>query len=222
MPLPVPHARAIVFDAYGTLFDVHSAVMRHAGAIGAVAPAFSAHWRLKQLEYTWVLSLMGEYRAFWDLTGEALDHALAAFPTVKPGLREALMQAYRSLSAYGEVELVLAALRASGLRLAILSNGDTQMLADAVAAAGLARHFDAVISVDEARVFKTSPRTYALVQARLDVVPKETVFVSSNRWDVAGATRFGFATVWCNRTGQPDEYLDHPPHMTVSTLQDLL
>jgi 2-haloacid dehalogenase len=222
MPLPVTHARAIVFDAYGTLFDVHSAVMRHSQAIGPVAAAFSAHWRMKQLEYTWVLSLMGEYRPFWALTGEALDHALAAFPSVERGLREPLMQAYRGLSAYGDVPHVLAALRAAGLKTAILSNGDTQMLADAVASAGLASHLDAVISVDEAGVFKTSPRTYALVQAQLGVAPEETVFVSSNRWDVAGASAFGFATIWCNRTGQPNEYLAHPPRLTVSTLQDLL
>ena len=220
--LPPARARAVVFDAYGTLFDVHSAVMRHAGDVGAVAPAFSAHWRMKQLEYTWVLSLMGEYRPFWALTGEALDHALSTFPAVDRALREPLMQAYRGLSAYVEVANVLSALRKSGLKTAILSNGDRQMLADAVASAGLNAEFDAVISVDDAGVFKTSSRTYALVEAQLGVTPADTVFVSSNRWDVAGASRFGFATIWCNRTGQPDEYPDFAPQMTVRTLEDLL
>lgn len=222
MPLPITPARAVVFDAYGTLFDVHSAVMRHAQHIGPAAPAFSAHWRMKQLEYTWVLSLMGEYRPFWELTTEALDHALAAFPAVDTGLREQLMQAYRGLLAYGEVSQVLAGLRKRGLRTAILSNGDTQMLADAVGSAGLGAHLDAVMSVDEARIFKTSPQTYALVEARLGIAPAETVFVSSNRWDVAGASRFGFATIWCNRTRQPDEYRVHSPLMAVATLDELL
>ncbi len=222
MPLPIANARAVVFDAYGTLFDVHSAVMRHAEAIGPAAPSFSAHWRMKQLEYTWVLSLMGEYRPFWDLTGEALDHALAAFPAVDANLRAPLIQAYRGLSAYGEVAQVLAGLRKRGLRTAILSNGDASMLADAVGSAGLTAHLDAVISVDEARIFKTSPQTYALVEARLGVPVQDTVFVSSNRWDVAGASRFGFAAIWCNRTRQPGEYHAHPPLVTVATLDDLL
>ncbi|MGL4975396.1 MAG: HAD-IA family hydrolase, partial [Bosea sp. (in: a-proteobacteria)] len=118
MPVPIANARAVVFDAYGTLFDVHSAVMRHAEAIGPAAPAFSAHWRMKQLEYTWVLSLMGEYRPFWELTNEALDHALAAFPAVDASLRERLIKAYRGLSAYSEVAQVLARLRERGLRTA--------------------------------------------------------------------------------------------------------
>ncbi|MGL4973782.1 MAG: HAD-IA family hydrolase, partial [Bosea sp. (in: a-proteobacteria)] len=133
-----------------------------------------------------------------------------------------LIKAYRGLSAYGEVAQVLAALRERDLRTAILSNGDASMLADAVSSAGLAKHLDAVISVDEAGIFKTSPQTYALVEAKLGVAPGETVFVSSNRWDIAGASRFGFATIWCNRTRQPDEYRAHAPLMTVATLDGLL
>lgn len=213
-----PGVKVVVFDAYGTLFDVHAAVARHASAIGPDARALSELWRARQLEYTWVRSLYGGWRDFWQLTREALDFALARHPSVDPAMAEKLLGAYRMLDAYAEVPAVLAALRSRGLSTAILSNGEQSMLADAVASAGIAGDLDAVLSVDAVRVFKTHPAAYALVGQRFGSEPAQVAFISSNRWDVAGATRFGFRAIWVNRTGAPDEYADQPP---VATIKDL-
>jgi 2-haloacid dehalogenase len=215
-------ARAFVFDAYGTLFDVHSAVARHRGQIGAEADRLSETWRAKQLEYSWVLSLAGAYEPFWTLTERALAYALARCSAVDPGVKPMLMEAYRTLEAYPEVPDALAGLRARGMRTGILSNGDPGMLADAVASAGVADLLDDVLSVDAAGVFKTDPRSYALVPAALGLPASDIAFVSSNRWDVAGAAAFGFPCVWVNRLGLPDEYPDHRPVRVVATLSEIV
>lgn len=212
------HIRAVVFDAYGTLFDVHSAVARHAAATGPMAQAVSDLWRIKQLEYSWTRSLMGQYRDFWELTEAALDFALARFSIADVTLRDRLLAAYRELGAYPDVPDVLADLRNKGLMTAILSNGSPEMLASAVSSAGIAQQLDAVISVHPLQTFKPPPRTYQPVLDQLGVGPSEVLFISSNRWDVAGATAFGFACLWCNRTGMPDEYADLPPLAVISDL----
>ncbi|HEX8665086.1 MAG TPA: haloacid dehalogenase type II [Beijerinckiaceae bacterium] len=213
---------AVAFDAYGTLFDVHAAVARHAAAVGPEAARLSEIWRLKQLEYSWVLSLMGRYEPFWTLTQRALDHALSRCPGVDRGLRGRLLDAYLALDAYPEARDALAALRERSLRTAILSNGSPEMLDSAVASAGLQGLLDAVLSVDAVRTFKTSPRAYALVTAAFDLAPGKVAFVSSNRWDVAGAAAFGFRCIWVNRAGLPDEYEDLSPAATVGSLAGLL
>jgi 2-haloacid dehalogenase len=212
---------AFVFDAYGTLFDVHAAVRRHATAVGQDAAAFSELWRSKQLEYTWVRSLMGAYRDFAAVTADALDYAFARFPSVDHGLREQLLKSYWTLDAYSEVPSVLAALKRGGARIAILSNGTYGMLAAAVASAGIGALLDAVLSIDDVGVFKTDPRVYQLAVDRLRVRPDEVSFQSSNRWDIAGAAAFGFRPVWVNRSGAPDEYTDLRPVAVISTLADL-
>ena len=225
MPLPsiiLAGVRAVVFDAYGTLFDVHAAVARHAAAVGPDAARLSEIWRSKQLEYSWVLSLAERYEPFWTLTRKALDHALARCPGVDRGVREKLLDAYLGLDAYPEVPEVLASLRQRGLRPGILSNGSPEMLGSAVAAAGLQELLDAVLSVDAARTFKTSPRTYALVTAAFGLLPDEVAFVSSNRWDIAGAAAFGFRCIWVNRSGLPDEYGGLPPAAVVTSLSELI
>ena len=214
----VPRPRVIAFDAYGTLFDVHSAVHALGRRMGPDAPAFSALWRSRQLEYTWVLSLAGQYRDFWLLTQDALDFALASFPSIDPGLRPELLAAYRTLAAYPEAAAVLQRLKAEGLATCILSNGEPGMLADAVASAGLGALLDAVVSVETVRIFKTAPAAYQLVCDRFGVAPSEIMLVSSNRWDVAGAAAFGYRTVWVNRTGAPPEYADLAPLATVRNL----
>jgi 2-haloacid dehalogenase len=219
---PLGGVRAVVFDAYGTLLDVHSAVQRHAAAVGPDARSLSDTWRQKQLEYSWVLSLCGRYAPFWTLTERALDYALARHPSVDRAVKPALLEAYRTLDAYAEAPHTLAALRAAGLRTAILSNGDAAMLDAAVRAAALQDHLDAVLSVDPARVFKTSPRAYDLVPEQLGVGVIETAFVSSNRWDIAGAAAYGFAPVWVNRAGLPDEYPDLAPVRVIDHLDSLL
>lgn len=212
--------RAYVFDAYGTLFDVHAAVRRHAGAIGPQSQRLSEIWRTKQLEYTWVRSLMGRYRHFWSLTEEALDFAIAAAAPDAASLKPALLDAYRELEAYPEVRDVLARLKASA-KLAILSNGSPEMLDTAVASAGIGDLLDAVISVDALQVYKTAAQVYDLVGERLGVPPEAVSFQSSNRWDIAGATAYGFRAVWINRTGQPDEYHDLSPVAVMSSLEGL-
>ena len=204
----MPATSVYVFDAYGTLFDVHSAVARLAGRVGPDADRLSALWRTKQLEYSWVRSLMRRHADFWRLTGDALEFAMAAVPGVDAALREPLLDAYRTLDAYPEVPAVLAELRGRGARRAILSNGSPEMLADAVGSAGLAELLDAVLSIEDAGVFKPDPSVYRLVLDRFGVRTCEVSFQSSNAWDIAGATAFGFSPVWINRTGQPREYAD--------------
>ena len=210
------------FDAYGTLFDVHAAVRRHAVAIGPDAAQFSALWRARQLEYSWVRTLAGRYQDFWSLTEQALDFAFASFPGADPGLRPLLLEAYRRLDCYPEVPELIRGLKAQGKRLAILSNGTPEMLASAVAAAGLDGCFDAVLSVDEVRAYKSDPCVYDLITTRFRVYPDTVSFQSSNRWDIAGGTAFGLRTVWINRAGAADEYTDLPPAAVLRSLEGLL
>ena len=213
--------KAVVFDAYGTLFDVHSAVNRHADAIGPEAARLSEIWRTKQLEYSWVLSLAGRYEPFWALTERALDFSLARCPTIDRSLRPLLLAAYRTLDSYPEVPSLLDALGARGLKTGVLSNGDPDMLRDAIASAGLAGRLDPVLSVDAARIFKTGPQAYQLAVDALRVDRGRIVFVSSNRWDIAGAAAFGFTPVWVNRLGLPDEYPGLDPAAVVKDLSGL-
>lgn len=213
--------RVYAFDAYGTLFDVHSAVARHRDAIGPQAERLSDIWRTKQLEYTWVRTLTGRYRDFRALTAEALDFAAARCGGISADARSKLLEAYETLAAYGDVRPALSALKARGARTAILSNGTPDMLASAVAAAGISDLLDACLSVDDLRMFKTSADVYALVGERFGVAPSYVSFQSSNRWDIAGASAFGFRTVWINRTGQPDEYGDMPAAKTLTSLEPL-
>lgn len=214
--------RAYVFDAYGTLFDIHSVVRRHASALGDNAHRVSEIWRSKHLEYAWVRSLCGRYRDFWELAGQALDHALAAAAPEAIHMRAALLEAYRELEAFPEVKPVLATLKESGAQVAILSNGTPDMLRSAIDSAGLSGLLDAIISVDDIGVYKTDARAYALAETRLGVTGPAVSFQSSNRWDVAGAAAHGFRTVWVNRMGQKDEYPDLAPDRVVHSLEELL
>lgn len=222
MPALIPaNIKAVVFDAYGTLFDVHSAVARHEAQVGPEAARLSEIWRAKQLEYSWVLSLAGQYEPFWSLTDKALDYAFARCPTADYSVRPLLLDAYRTLDAYPEAQETLRALRAKGLRTAILSNGDPAMLSAAVSSAGLAGDLDAVLSVEAAKIFKTSPDAYQLALEELSLNVDEIVFVSSNRWDIAGAAVFGFTPIWVNRYALPDEYPDFVPRAVVNDLKAL-
>lgn len=214
-------AQAYVFDAYGTLFDVHAAIARHRAEAGVNAERFSEVWRTKQLEYSWTLTMAGSYVDFWTLTEQALDYAFARVPSVDRALRRNLLEAYFKLDAFSDAAATLGALKIRGLRLAILSNGSPGMLAAAAAASGLAASLDAVLSVDTVRLYKPRPEVYALVTARFGIAPQEVVFVSSNRWDVMGAASFGFHAVWVNRGRMPDEYSDQPPQRVIASLAEL-
>lgn len=208
--------RAFVFDAYGTLFDVHS-IVDVARAIAPDPQALSLLWRQKQLEYTWLRSLMERYEDFWVVTGQALRYALRRLGiTATEAQVEALMDAYLSLLPFPEVPSALRAL--SGTPLAILSNGSPRMLESAVRTSGLDGVFTHVLSVDAVAVYKPSPRVYDLAPQALGVEPGEILFVSSNGWDVAGAAAFGFRTCWCNRANAPAEELDVTPDYEVDRL----
>ncbi len=219
---PQPPSPLYVFDAYGTLLDVHAAVARHAQAVGPDAARLSELWRGKQLEYSWVTALMGRYEPFWVLTERALDHTMARLPSVPSSVRGPLLEAYRCLAAYPEAAAVLKALRARGARTAVLSNGDAAMLKAAFDNAGLTPLLDRIVSVDEVRTFKTSPQVYARVASIFEVSASQVSFVSSNRWDVAGAVSAGFRCLWVNRSGLPDEYLELAPVAVLSDLHGVL
>ena len=211
--------RGYVFDAYGTLFDVHSVV--EAGRTLTRDPlALSLAWRQKQLEYTWLRSLMGRYEDFWKVTEDALRWALARLELTagEPDIRR-LMDAYLSLACFPEVPAALAAL--SGRPRAILSNGAPAMLAAAVASSGLTKHLDHVLSVDAVRTYKPSPLVYALAPAAMRIEARDLLFVSSNAWDVAGAKSFGYQVAWCNRTQAPAERLGFTPDYVIRSLTDL-
>jgi 2-haloacid dehalogenase len=210
-----------VFDAYGTLFDVHSAVRRYAAEIGQDADRLSALWRTKQLEYSWTRALAGRYRDFWALTEDALDYAFAKVPSAPRETRERLLDAYRTLDAYPEVIDILTTLKDAGAKTAILSNGSPGMLELAVKAARIGELLDDVMSVDPLATYKPLPAVYEIVTTRFRVFPDAVSFQSSNRWDIAGAAAFGFRTVWINRAGEPDEYPDMPPAVTLASLKGL-
>lgn len=213
--------KVFAFDAYGTLFDVHSAVGALKEQIGPQAARLSDIWRTKQLEYTWVRSLMGSYLDFMTLTEHALDFAAAQCGGLSAGLRAELLKSYETLDAYADVKPALQSLQAKGVVTAILSNGTPTMLASAAKAAGIDDCLDHIISVDGLKRYKTLPEVYNLVPSITGVEPSAISFQSSNRWDIAGAKKFGFRPVWVNRTGQPDEYADLSPDQIVSSLVDL-
>ena len=206
-----PAAEAVVFDAYGTLFDVHAAMARHARRLGEAWAATSALWRQKQLEYTWVTSLTGpeHWRDFEALTREALFTALNWNGGASLEMVDRLMAAWRTLPAFPDAADALAELRARGLPTAILSNGSRAMLADAVKAAGLGALLDHVLSVDAVRAYKPDPRVYRLAEDAFGLHASRIAFVSSNAWDAQAAAAYGFRTVWVNRIGQPTEFALH-------------
>lgn len=221
MTARLPEIDACVFDAYGTLLDVGSAVTRsRAGSLPQAAELMKL-WRQKQLEYTWLRSLMNRHVDFWRVTGESLDYAMEALGLGDPALRAELMQRYLQLDAYPEAKPVLKRLKAAGLKTAILSNGSVTMLAAGVAAADLRAELDLVISVDEVSVFKPSPAVYARATERLGVPASRICFLSSNGWDAHGAQSFGFHVVWVNRNKLPADRLPSPPEIVVSSLDDI-
>jgi 2-haloacid dehalogenase len=210
----------IVFDAYGTLFDVHSVIGRCEQLFPGQGESLSRLWRSKQLEYTWLRSLMSRYEDFEAVTRSALNYACRSLALpLTDRAAESLIDAYRRLEPYSEVPAALHSLRAR--KLAILSNGSPAMLEPMVHNAGLAAIFDAVLSVDALRIFKPHPSIYQLAVDRLGAKVENIAFVSSNYWDAAGATSFGFRTFWINRAGvQPDE-LGCAPHRSLKRLDEL-
>ncbi|HXX10899.1 MAG TPA: haloacid dehalogenase type II [Burkholderiales bacterium] len=212
--------QAVVFDAYGTLFDVHSVVDRCEQLFPGHGEALSRLWRSKQLEYTWLRSLMGRYEAFESVTQAALTHCCASLGLhLDSAGSRLLLEEYRHLATYPDVQGVLQSLH--DVKLAILSNGSPQMLQALVRNAGLEPLLNAVLSVDPLSIFKPHPSVYQLAVDTLAVQAGSIAFVSSNYWDACGATSFGFRTYWVNRGGvQPDE-LGYRPHRTLERLDQL-
>ncbi len=212
---------ACVFDAYGTLFDVNSAARAAQDSLGAQWQPLAELWRAKQLQYTWLRGLGGRHADFWQVTGEALDFAMSTMRVEDPALRERLMNLYLVLSAFPEVPDTLQRLKAGGMKLAILSNGSPAMLAAAAANAGITDLLDAVLSVEEVKVYKPHPAVYGLACKRLNVVAERICFLSSNGWDAYSAKAFGLRVLWCNRFGQAPERIPETPDAQIATLAEL-
>ena len=208
-----------VFDAYGTLFDVAAAARVAAEQPGQerlaeVWPRLAADWRAKQLQYTWLRAITGDYTSFWQVTQDGLDWAMEASGLDDPVLRETLLALYWELPAYPEVPEMLNTLKDQGFKAGILSNGSPDMLEGAVEFAGVGDALDAVLSVEDVGIFKPARAVYDMVGAHFGTDPGDVLFVSSNGWDAAGAAQYGFTTVWVNRAGEPMDRLPaRPGHM---------
>lgn len=213
--------KACVFDAYGTLFDVHSAVGKHRQRLGDIADHVSAVWRTKQLEYTWLRSLMGRHADFWQVTQDALDFAFDMHTVKDPDLRKDLIEAYLNLDCYPDVPGGLTELKDRGFEMAILSNGTPTMLEAAVKNSGLGTLITKIFSVEKVGVFKPDPRVYRIAVDELNTKPEEIVFQSSNAWDASGASAFGFKVTWVNRFGQSPERLPGRPDVEITDLSEL-
>jgi 2-haloacid dehalogenase len=212
--------RAFVFDAYGTLFNIGSLATRCEEIFPGKGAALNTLWRSKQLEYTWLRSLMGRYEDFWLVSGSSLQYACAALSlTPNRAQLEHILNGYRSIAPYDETVTALANLKR--YRRAILSNGSPAMLAAAVTNAGLDGQFEAVISVDEAKIYKPHPSVYELALQKLSLPKSQIAFVSANGWDVAGAKAFGFYVFWINRNDAPIEELGVKPDGIIKSLTEL-
>ncbi|TCO72808.1 haloacid dehalogenase type II [Rhodovulum euryhalinum] len=213
-----------IFDAYGTLFDVAAAAREAAAEPGGARladlwPLLAEDWRRKQLEYSWLRAITGTHADFWQVTEDGLDWAMEAHGLAgEAGLRARLLALYRELSAYPEVPGMLSALKQAGKATAILSNGSPGMLADAVGSAGIGGLLDDVLSVESVGIFKPAPQVYDLVGRRFGCAPAQVLFVSSNGWDAAAASGYGFVTAWVNRSGAP---VDRMPWRPAHVLADL-
>lgn len=213
--------KACVFDAYGTLFDVHSPVARSAEALGEKADPLSRLWREKQLQYTWLRSLMGHHADFWQVTADALDYAMTATGIDDRSMRGQLLESYMTPDAYGDAPPALSELKARGKRTAILSNGSPAMLESATTSSGLDQHLDHVLSIEEVGIYKPHPKVYRLACDRLDLEPHEICFVSMNPWDASGAAAFGLKVARLNRFDLPGDVLPGEISAVIYTLEEL-
>ncbi len=221
MAAPLAGVRAVVFDAYGTLLDFASAAERSRDLLGDRAGPLTELWRQKQLQYTWLRSLMGRHADFWQVTGDSLDYALEALRIATPDLRRRLMEAYERIGPCADARDALKRLKAAGIKIAILSNGSPRMLAAAVRSAGLDDLLDETLSVEAVGIYKPHPSVYKLPVDRLGIWPVEMGFVSANGWDAWGAKAAGLRVAWCNRSGLPRERLGEPPDVELTTLAEL-
>jgi len=214
--------RVAVFDAYGTLFDVHSATAQHSSALGALEQSVSELWRAKQLQYTWLRTLMGAYDDFWQVTSDALNYALTSHDVNDVQLHEQLMNAYLKLVCFEEVDEVLQALKDNGIRTAILSNGSSAMLDPVIENSGIGQWLDTRLSVDSVGCYKPAEKVYRMPCEYFAVRPDEIAFQSSNCWDAIGGAHFGYQVAWCNRYSQQLDRLPARPQAEMTNLRELL
>jgi 2-haloacid dehalogenase len=213
--------KAILFDAYGTLFDVNSAAEKCKDKIGAEWETFANFWRTTQLEYTWLRSLMKRHKNFWDITEDSLDKSMKVF-NINKNMRNDLLSLYKILSPYPEVRGVLENLKKKNLKLAILSNGTPDLLKELVESSKLNNLFDDLFSIEEVKIFKPDPRVYELPIKKYKIKSDEITFLSANTWDVSGGGNFGYNSIWVNRNKSEFDILDYQPKNEISNLTQLL
>ena len=214
-------AKAIVFDAYGTLFDVNSAAEKCKDKIGSKWEAFANHWRTTQLEYTWLRSLMNRHKNFWDVTEDSLEKSIRVFGIDK-NMKNDLLNLYKILSPYPEVKEVLESLKKKRFKLAILSNGTPSLLSELIKNSDLNNLFDDLFSVEEVKVYKPDSRVYELPVKKYNVKADEVTFLSANTWDVSGGGNFGYNSIWVNRNKSEFDILDYQPKNEINNLKQLL
>ena len=215
------NTKALVFDAYGTLFDVNSAANKCKDKIGEDWENFANFWRTTQLEYTWLRSLMRRHRDFWKITEDSLDKSMKVFGVDK-NMKNELLNLYKVLSPYPEVKNVLEILKEQNFKLAILSNGTPALLNELVTSNNLNNLFDDLFSVEEVKVFKPDSKVYEIPTKRYNIKANQVTFLSANTWDVSGGGNYGYNSVWVNRNKSKFDLLDYQPKNEVSNLTQLL
>ena len=213
--------KAIIFDAYGTLFDVNSAAEKCKEKLGDKWEGFANYWRTTQLEYTWLRSLMKRHKDFWQITEDSLDKSMN-FYNIDNSMRSELLNLYKVLSPFAEVRDALKKLKQSNYKLAILSNGTPDLLNELVVSNQLKDIFDDIFSVEEAGIFKPDSKVYDLPINKYNIEKNEVLFLSANTWDVSGAGNYGYNTVWVNRNNNIFDKLDFEPNQQISNLSELL
>ena len=213
--------KSIIFDAYGTLFDVNSAAEKCKDKIGDKWENFSNFWRTTQLEYTWLRSLMKRHKNFWQITEDSLDKSMNVF-SIDKSMKNELLDLYKTLTPYPEIKEVLQNLKNKNLRLAILSNGTPALLQELVSSNKMNNLFDDLFSVEEVEVYKPDPKVYEIPVKKYNVKPSEITFLSANTWDVAGAGNYGYNSVWVNRNNSKFDNLDYQPKNKIINLSQLL
>ena len=213
--------KAIIFDAYGTLFDVNSASEKCKDKIGNKWEGFAYYWRTTQLEYTWLRSLMNRHKDFWQITEDSLDKSMKAFK-IDPSMRNELLDLYKILSTFPEVKEVLQNLKKKDYKLAILSNGTPTLLNELVTSNNLDNIFDDIFSIEEVKVYKPNSKVYDIPVKKYQIQKNEVAYLSANTWDVSAGGNYGFNPVWVNRSNNIFDNLDYKPQNEISNLKDLL
>jgi 2-haloacid dehalogenase len=213
--------KAIIFDAYGTLFDVNSAAEKCKDKIGGKWQGFANYWRTTQLEYTWLRSLMKRHKDFWQVTEDSLDKSMKAYK-IDSSMKDELLDLYKILSPFKEVPEVLKTLKEKNLKLAILSNGTPALLNQLVKSNNLENLFDDLFSIEEVRIYKPDSKVYDMPTKKYQIQKNEVAFLSANTWDVSGAGNYGYNSIWLNRNNNIFDNLDYEPKLEIKNLQDLL